>query len=242
MGVQDLPDRGTRELRLVLDDHSYLEVMVRRERLRCLPQQARGSAGSVPQESLEAEGAGPQSPDRAHLELLLVQDVEGGQRVDDLHRLEADRDDPGEQVDDVARVPDLAGPVVGVVDDARGLVGLHLVAVDDPLDRRARAEHVAVGLLGDAGQRDPRVVDDPRPVGDQLLRLGSRTLANAIFCIPKKCAVVVAGWRWSSRLRAGTASPTRSPGAARPARGRPRRTPRVPTSGIRGSIFFRSAA
>ena len=60
------------------------------------------------------------------------------QCVDDCHRLEADRDDAGEQVDDVARVADLAGPVVGVVDDPGALgaaVDLDLVPVEDPLDR-----------------------------------------------------------------------------------------------------------
>ena len=71
---------------------------------------------------------------------LRVSDRQRRQGIDDLHRLEADRHDPGEQVEDVARVADLPGPVVGVVDDAGGLVGLDLVAVDDPLDRRARAE------------------------------------------------------------------------------------------------------
>ena len=47
-----------------------------------------------------------------------------------------DGDDAGEQVDDVPRVADFLRPVVRVVDDARGLVRLDVVAINDPLDRR----------------------------------------------------------------------------------------------------------
>ena len=88
----------------------------------------------------------------------LRSDIEWRECVDDLHRLEADRDDAGEQVDDVARVADLAGPVVGVVDDPGALgtaVDLDLVPVEDPFDRRPAAELVAVRLLRDAAQSDP---------------------------------------------------------------------------------------
>ena len=49
----------------------------------------------------------------------LLTDGQGRQVVDDLHGRNAHCHDPGEQVDDVAGVPDLAGPVVRVIDYAR---------------------------------------------------------------------------------------------------------------------------
>jgi hypothetical protein len=45
---QDVPDREAREFRLILDDHSYLEVMVRREHRWCLPWTPRGTDGDDP--------------------------------------------------------------------------------------------------------------------------------------------------------------------------------------------------
>jgi hypothetical protein len=54
--------------------------------------------------------------------------------VDDLRGLHRHGDHAGEQVQDVTGVADFAGPAIGVVDDAGCLVGLYVVAIDDPLD------------------------------------------------------------------------------------------------------------
>ena len=56
-------------------------------------------------------------------------------RADDSDGFRADGDDTGEQVEDVTGVAHLTGPVVRIVDDFGCLVGLNLVALNDPLDR-----------------------------------------------------------------------------------------------------------
>jgi hypothetical protein len=60
-------------------------------------------------------------------------------RVDDSHLGDADGDDPLDQVDDVARIGVFVAPCVGVVDDAGGIAGFRLVALDDPFQRGAGA-------------------------------------------------------------------------------------------------------
>ena len=71
------------------------------------------------------------------------------------------------QVDDVAGIGrvEFEAPVVDVVDDAGGLVDADAVSVDQPLERGARTDDVAVRLVGNAGQGDPVVDDDGRTVG-----------------------------------------------------------------------------
>lgn len=59
----------------------------------------------------------------------------------------------------------LTAPVVGVVDDAGGLVGFHLVAVDEPFEAGAGAEPILVHGSGNVTQREVAVVDDGLPSG-----------------------------------------------------------------------------
>ena len=65
---------------------------------------------------------------------------EARQVVHKRHRLHADAQDAAHEVDDVLLV---LAPGVGVANDAAAFVDLDAVLVDDPLQRRARAEAVA---------------------------------------------------------------------------------------------------
>ena len=149
--------------------------------------------------------------------LLVIGDHQRRQRVDDLHRLDADRGYPSEEVQDVARVADLLRPVVGVVDDAGRLVGLDPVTVDDPLDGRPGSELVAVRLLRDARQGDPVVVVDERPVVSLPAAFCSAVaLLNVIF--------LAAGSNLLDRPLLPPGCPLVAPGC-----------PRFPRSGMRTS-------
>ncbi len=58
-------------------------------------------------------------------------------------------DDAQQQVENVARVADFGGPVVGVVGDAAFFVYGDLVALHDPLDGAFAVDDVVVGFGGD---------------------------------------------------------------------------------------------
>src|SRR5699024_3520999 len=75
------------------------------------------------------------------------------------------------EVHDVAGVADLVCPVIGVIDDAGGLVLLHLVAIDQPRNRGAGPQHVFIRLCRDTHYGDLLVVDQLRDVVDVLAGL-----------------------------------------------------------------------
>jgi hypothetical protein len=64
---------------------------------------------------------------------LNLLEPEPRQRIHDPVRLQAERHDAADQVDNVARLFVLTGPVVRVVDDSGSLVGLDLVPLKDPV-------------------------------------------------------------------------------------------------------------
>lgn len=55
-----------------------------------------------------------------------------GEGADDADGVDADAGDAANEVDDATLIIVFAGPIVGVIHHAGGLVGLHLVAVDEP--------------------------------------------------------------------------------------------------------------
>lgn len=55
----------------------------------------------------------------------------------DRYGVDGDSGHAFDEVEDVAGVVLFGGPLVGVVDDAGYLVGLDLVAIDEPLQRRS---------------------------------------------------------------------------------------------------------
>ena len=113
--------------------------------------------------------------------VTLPAEFPGGQTVNDPHGLHDDRDDPGQQVEDVARVADLLGPVAGGVDDAGCPVRLHEQRVFTVPGRLAQrtpptsttTRVVALGLRHrskpSSGSRQSRSAADqqapPRPLG-----------------------------------------------------------------------------
>jgi len=84
---------------------------------------------------------------------------QGSQRRQTLHhrhRLQAHRDDLGEEADDVFGVVE----AVRVVGDAAAFVGAHLVLVNHPFEGGTVAETVLRGLGRDAVQREEVVVGE----------------------------------------------------------------------------------
>src|SRR3712207_4103386 len=68
--------------------------------------------------------------------------VQSRQRGNDLHRLQAHADDTLDEVDDVAWLIVLPGPIVGIVDDTAVLVARDLVAFHNPFDGRLAVDDV----------------------------------------------------------------------------------------------------
>ena len=80
----------------------------------------------------------------------------GGEGVDDVGGLDGGVGDAFDHRDDV--VAGFFEPLVGVVDDAAGFVGFDVVAVDDPFERCAAVDNVAVGVERDVAE-DKVIVD-----------------------------------------------------------------------------------
>lgn len=80
-------------------------------------------------------------------------DVQRRKRPNDLHGLEADRDDTLEQFQRIGWVTTgrLDCIAIGVVDDDTGLVGLYALALHHPFERRLAVDHVVIGLQRDTG-------------------------------------------------------------------------------------------
>ena len=72
--------------------------------------------------------------------------MQGRQALDNLHRLEADGDDLGDEAEDV---PGVVG-AIGVVGDAAAFVRADLVLVNDPFEGGTVPEPVFVSLGRDA--------------------------------------------------------------------------------------------
>lgn len=92
--------------------------------------------------------------------LPLVSLVQCGQRVHELHRLHAYAGDSFDEVDDVAGLFVLAGPVVWVVADAAVLIHGHLVALHEPFEGGLALDDVVVGFQRDAIEGEVGVVMD----------------------------------------------------------------------------------
>lgn len=86
--------------------------------------------------------------------------VEGRERLDDFHRVEAHGDDAFEKIQDVLRVVVFTRPIVRVVGDAAVFFRCELVAFHDPLNRWSAVDDVFVGFQWDAAQDDVAVVLD----------------------------------------------------------------------------------
>ena len=82
------------------------------------------------------------------------------QIVHDVKRLDADIDDTQQEVEDVAGLVVLAGPVVGIVIDERLLVLRDGVTLHNPFDGRFAVDDILVGFLRDVLDGDVAVVDD----------------------------------------------------------------------------------
>ena len=78
----------------------------------------------------------------------------GGERIDDLHRFDADADDLADEADDVFFIVG----VVGVAGDAAAFIGADLVLVDDPIEGASVAEAVVEDFGRDFRERE-RFVD-----------------------------------------------------------------------------------
>src|SRR5664280_2310132 len=87
--------------------------------------------------------------------------------INDRRRLHAHSDQALDKVDDVPWLASSGCPVVGVVDDAAGLVGLDLIAVHDPLDGGLAVDFVLVRLWRDTAEGQRTVVDDRGLVHDR---------------------------------------------------------------------------
>lgn len=83
----------------------------------------------------------------------------------DADRLHAQADDGQEQIQDVAGIADLCSPVVGVIADARLLVGAEGIALHDPLDGRLAIDDIVVGAGRDVVDGDVAVVENAGLVG-----------------------------------------------------------------------------
>jgi len=73
-----------------------------------------------------------------------------GEGVDDLHGLEAEVDDLGDEADDVLGVVG----AIGVACYAGAFVGGDLVLIDNPVEGGTVAETIGEGLGGDGGERE----------------------------------------------------------------------------------------
>ena len=115
--------------------------------------------------------------------LLFVLPVDGGQGVDDLHRFDGDGDDRLQQPENVLRVAVLASPVVRVVAYAAGLVGRHLILIDQPADGRSAVDDVALRFGGYAGDLQ-MLVDDHGALVDLVAALRPAHFCDgAVVCI-----------------------------------------------------------
>lgn len=85
-----------------------------------------------------------------------------------------DGHEPANQIQDVTRVVRV---LIGVIHDAGGPVGLHLVTVNHPLKRAATIYLVIVGRLGDVANGHGTVVFEGRVVLGAFARLGVALLA-----------------------------------------------------------------
>ena len=102
-----------------------------------------------------------------------------GQSLHNIHGLHAHIDDTEQHIQNIARVADLFGPVVGIIGNAAFLVRLDLVAFHDPFHGRLAVDHVLIGLSRDTGKGYFAVVQDTVPLS---------FLGEAHFLHPEKAA------------------------------------------------------
>ena len=77
------------------------------------------------------------------------------QFVKDLHCLKTHRNHTQEQVEDIPWLTLFLCPVVRIIYNTAGFVGLDLIALHDPFDGGSTIDYVIVGFQGDVGQLDP---------------------------------------------------------------------------------------
>ena len=71
------------------------------------------------------------------------------QPLHDMHRLHTNGNHAQKQIEDVPRFALFRCPVVGIVGDAAGLVGLDLVAIHDPFNGGSAVDQIVIGFQRD---------------------------------------------------------------------------------------------
>ena len=86
--------------------------------------------------------------------------IELRQAVHDLHGFQADGDDASEENQRVAGIaPGLGRIIIGVIDDAAGLVGLHHLSLHHPLEGGFAVDDAVIGLRRNVLHGDALIVD-----------------------------------------------------------------------------------